>query len=1212
MRTIRLFVSSPGDVEIERQRVQWIAERLSGEFSAVLRFETFLWEGSVYNAHEGGFSAQIDERAKPSECDIVLSIFWGRLGTELHSDFPNRMPDGSPYPSGTAYELLTALEARKQSGKKPDVYVFRKNVAPTVPVNDKAARDEADSQWQRLEDFFSRHFELSDRRILRAVERFRDVSEFEQKVERLLRDWIRANVSQGAVWSIAEKGSPFRGLEPFDARHADVYCGRDRKVLRAIDELLNAAQRGCPFLLIPGASGAGKSSLMRAGMAPRLIRPGMVPSVDLWRIAVMRPATDGNPLAALAQALFVTGTDDDPGGFGKALPELANGAYKTADRLALLFGCGAEVAVDPVIAALDLVGDAERERRRFERPLRADLLLLVDQLEDIFSSGVSHEQRAQFAALLTALANTRRVWVVATLRGDMYESMITERPFIALKDAGGQYDLVPPGPDELDEIVHRSAEAAGLRYEERIVRDGAQIERRERLDDLLLRDAAGENTLPLLQFALNLLFERCCRQRQSTTLTIAAYEEIGGLDGAIDQTAELALARLVRPGGPVRFPLEKEVQEEISRRFDPVLEALLRKLVGPAGRDRHDADAAAARALTSRIVPVETVRRDATTARLVDELLHARILLATQSSQGASLRLAHDRVITSWKRVRSLTEKNRDFYRVRDGIEEARRRWEENDRSHEFLMPAGARVAQAEELVRRFADEFSDEARSFVVASSRRAKFRQRLMTAATLVFALVAVVASATSYYAIEKRDEAHRQGVRATENYRAARSTVAGLVSSIAENLKDIEGISVTAVEHALEAVDLAVRKLETENGEEDPELMRIRATMHYEFARVFQNKRELSRALEEAERGLNIRAALAAAPAASYEWQWDHSLSLEQAADIRRETARNQSRRLAALANAAGAADAESRAEEIRREMNREFDASRDLFSQAQEIRRRLHDADPKNPDWAFGLSQILVRIGDDREFPRKDLAGAEQNYRSALELMIGVVRSAPDRNPEADDWKVERELSWGFHKVGDILVGKREFDAALAMHENGLRARRYILSHRESNSLAKRDVAFSLDKIGRAKRAAGRLDEAGESLFESVVLRRELVKVDPDKLLWQIELAETLHLLGQTMSDARQFELAVGLFESAAEIATPISAHDARARSCCTTARGCCDEALGRIASAPASPAPDVESLKRKSAGAEQEAVARLERRKIDVETGWKSVMLGLPK
>jgi hypothetical protein len=528
MRNVRLFVSSPGDVAPERMRVQWIADRLNGEFEPDLHIETIRWETSVYNA-QGSFQDQIDNRVKPADCDIVITIFWGRLGTALSERFLLKMPDGKPYPSGTAYEVLSALEASKTNRHRPAVFVFRKTEVLSVPITDKAARDDADYQWGLLGDFFEQHFEDGDKRILRAMERFREIGEFEKKVELLLREWIKSNVSQGTIWSIKEKGSPFRGLEPFDAKHADVYCGRDQKVLRAIDELRKAGRRGKPFLLIPGASGSGKSSLMRAGMAPRLVRPGTVSGVDLWRVAVMRPATDGDPLLALARALFVAGDEkrDDPGGFGMALPEISQVGFKSPDRVAKLFMGAAEVAVDPILAALERVGNDERLRLGFERPLQANLLLLVDQLEDIFAESVSPETRLQFANLLGALVNTQRVWVIATLRGDMYERMITDRPFFDLKEVCGQFDLDPPGPDELDEIVHRSAEAAGLQYDERVVKDAAGREQHERLDERLLKDAAGENTLPLLQFAFNLLFEKCWVGRQSKVLTFAAYEEIG-------------------------------------------------------------------------------------------------------------------------------------------------------------------------------------------------------------------------------------------------------------------------------------------------------------------------------------------------------------------------------------------------------------------------------------------------------------------------------------------------------------------------------------------------------------------------------------------------------------------------------------------------------------------------------------------------------------
>jgi hypothetical protein len=1182
MRNIRLFVSSPSDVSSERQRVKWIADRLSGEFAQSLRIETILWEDWIFNAHETGFQPQIERRAKLADCDIVLAIFWSRLGTPLPDDFPDRMPDGKPYPSGTAYEVLSALEARKANEHRPDVFVFRKNIIPTVPINDKAARDEADRQWERLEDFFARYFELADKRIVRVVEKFRETGEFERKVGHLLRDWIKSNVSQGTVWSIEEKGSPFRGLEPFDARHADVYCGRDRKVLRAIDELLSAARRGKPLLLIPGASGSGKSSLMRAGMAPRLVRPGTVGGVDLWRTAVMRPATDGNPMLALARSLFVTGDEkkDDPGGFGKALPELAEGAFKTPERLAQLFAGAVEVAADPIVAALDQVGHAEMVRRGFERPLHTRLLLLVDQFEDIFAAGVTPEQRLQFANLLAALVNTQRVWAVATLRGDMYERMITERSFVALKDMCGQFDLGPPGPDELDEIVHRSADAAGLEYEERKVKDDGTGERWERLDDRLMQDAAGENTLPLLQFALILLFEKCWGRGQSRVLTLAAYEEIGGLDGAINQTAETALARLVRPGVNPQFPLAKDLLDDIDKTINPVLEGLLRKLVMPVGRKQQGEEAAAERALTAQLVPIEEARRDEPTGWLIDALLQARILLASQSAHGSWLCIAHDRVITSWDRARVLTEKNRDFYRVKDAIEHQRQRWEESNLSAEFLIPAGAQITQGEEKVKQFPDEFSEATRAFVALSSRRARFRQRLMTAATVVFAVVAVIATLASFYAAQQQRkadenylEATTQRHRATENYEAARDTVGGLVTSLAQKLRDREGIRVETIEEALKQVAGAVVKLEAQN-EADPELKRIRAAMHFEFAKAFQNSRALDRALEEAKAGLAIRKQLAALPSARRAWLSDHAESLDQVGDIHRA--------------------------------RKEFGAARTLFDRAHAIRVRLHAEEKDNLTWMFALSQSLVRIGDLKVEPEKNLAGAKADYQNALQLIIEVVKREPDQ------LKWQRELSWDFNKVGDILLKENKVADGLAMYEMGLRTRRYIASQKPMNTLYKRDVAFTLEKIGKAKYQKKDFQGANEVLFEVLQLRQELIKKDPSQTLWLIEFAETLDLIGKSLRGARDFKAAAGFFMLAAEKLERLSA-DRRAKKDLSEARKEYLEAVARFPSGTQSTALTSQALKRelkRRATEKMNAEIGRQRKGSNPVSGWNAVKASL--
>ncbi len=90
--------------------------------------------------------------------------------------------------------------------------------------------------------------------------------------------------------------------------HAPVFCGRGQLLELCLQDLHAAAQRGCAFLLLLlGASGAGKSSLARAGPLPWLNKAGAAPGVNGWREAIFRPGQD--PLAALARALFTALTE---------------------------------------------------------------------------------------------------------------------------------------------------------------------------------------------------------------------------------------------------------------------------------------------------------------------------------------------------------------------------------------------------------------------------------------------------------------------------------------------------------------------------------------------------------------------------------------------------------------------------------------------------------------------------------------------------------------------------------------------------------------------------------------------------------------------------------------------------------------------------------------------------------------------------------------
>jgi hypothetical protein len=742
---VRVFVSSPGDAQFERGRLERVIERLNGEFQGVARLAAIRWETEFYKAH-ATFQAQIPEAA---QCDIVVAIFRARLGTELPPDFPH-MPDGKPYPSGTAYEVLSAIAAAKDHGL-PDVYVFRYPQPPTVQL-DNPNRADIEAQWTRVKAFFEAWFQSAEGQFKAAFQTFNSTDDFEAQAEGLLRKWLDDKVLHGrsVVWPVDIKGSPFRGLAAFGARHAPVFFGRSRDITKAADRLKDAAEKGCPFLLVDGASGSGKSSLVRAGLVPRLTAAGVVPSVDLWRVAIVRPqGKGGDPFAALAAALFVNNDDlsEDERGGPSALPELNASDFPLPQDLAAQLSHADESALRPIAGALAAIARAAREASGYEREVNASLLLVVDQFDEFFGGGLTADVRTGFARLLALLARNAHVWIIVTLRADLYDQFLAQPDLKQLKDDGASYDLAPPDAAELAEIVRGPALAADLIYE---VDDATG----ERLDERLLADAGRPDLLPLLQFTLNHLFDAAKVSGHPGVLSFAAYRALGGLEGAVDKEAESALKTL---GDGERARLSR----------------LLRQLAVPA----RDAGITAARAAFDvRSVPVSEAAYDESSAKLVRALVDARILLSSGEGKEATVRLAHARVLDSWQRARAIVTENADFYRIRSDVEEQRRKWEEAKRSRDLLIGRGRPLAEAESIVRRFPEEIPGTTRDFIKRSGRRARLAQTVTAAVALLFAVVAVAAIFAERQATRAQREAEDQRRRAEES-RADVSQVATL---------------------------------------------------------------------------------------------------------------------------------------------------------------------------------------------------------------------------------------------------------------------------------------------------------------------------------------------------------------------------------------------------------------------------------------------------
>jgi len=165
--------------------------------------------------------------------------------------------------------------------------------------------------------FVDTWFRNEDGTFRSAFYNFEKTAQFEEVLEVHLRDWIRERLKTAEVADAPQaqwKGSPFRGLQAFDFQHALIYCGRTGMVSELLDALRRRGAADQGFLMVTGMSGVGKSSLVKAGLLPILVRPGVVEHTIGWRRAMFKPNVgDQTLLAGFAAALV------EP----HALPELA-------------------------------------------------------------------------------------------------------------------------------------------------------------------------------------------------------------------------------------------------------------------------------------------------------------------------------------------------------------------------------------------------------------------------------------------------------------------------------------------------------------------------------------------------------------------------------------------------------------------------------------------------------------------------------------------------------------------------------------------------------------------------------------------------------------------------------------------------------------------------------------------------------------------------
>ncbi len=574
------------------------------------------------------------------------------------------------------------------------------------------------------------------------------------------------------------KEPPYLGLNAYQEKHAPLFFGREDEIRMGI-ELLD---RGAPGLIMAlGASGSGKSSLVRAGLVPRLrreperwlvvepFRPGRNPFTELAfslsqayrRYAPESAATVGDPeeirrrLEEGAAAVPRVGRQDDRGLDGESetsgppagdervrrlinyLEELSQQPPTQADRRLLDF---LDLSLDDLRRLCDepaapmtspaaepgstsLVALAEHLCRVSDRR-GARVPIIVDQFEELFVSGESADRNHRFLALLRASleAPNSPVMVLGTMRSDFLGQF---QQHLALRDIDFESLSLGPMPREgIRRIIEEPAKLGAIKLE-------------TGLADRLLEDTETADALPLLSFTLWVLWRD---YREDGALEIREYEDLGGLDGAVAAEADAVLASASREG------------KEDALREAFVLMARLTEEGGYARQPlRWD---------TEELIPVHD---------LLERFVERRLLMTRGDEGTRMVEVAHEAIFRSWQPLKAWLDNRRAELLLRQQLRRDALAWQEHARPTDSLW-RGSRLQQAQELMQQGKlgrSDASEHEEAFLLASIRQRQRRRRLL--ATLTLGVFAVLSGFLAYALVEA-DRAKKETARVRELARAS----------------------------------------------------------------------------------------------------------------------------------------------------------------------------------------------------------------------------------------------------------------------------------------------------------------------------------------------------------------------------------------------------------------------------------------------------------
>lgn len=444
----------------------------------------------------------------------------------------------------------------------------------------------------------------------------------------------------------------FRGLRALEAKDAAIFFGREGKIVEALDALRSLADKGSSkFFVILGASGAGKSSFLQAGLWPRLRRDDRA----FLTLPVVRP-----------ERAAITGER----GLVEALVKAAQALEVKCTR------AGVEAALkesDGLQGTLRELQEAARARLADDNAKPPLVVLPIDQGEELFDSDAGPEATELLRHVCSLVKGP--LLVLLCMRSDGFERL---QHVPALLDNGVEmavFSLPPLAQGAFKEVIEGPVKRL------QGAKGQAAIQLDPRLTDALLQDIGGESAdaLPLLAFVLERLYHRY------GALTLDDYRKSNRLAGAITDAIAEALKN---PGVEPQIPQSRADQH-----------ALLRKAFIPWLTRITEARGEARR----RVARFSDLPSD--THAMVERMVQARLLVKHQSGVGSGsavmIEIAHEALLRNWSELEGWLNEERTALTQLEGLRRAAMDWDQNERRVEWRVHVGRRFAEVSALAER-------------------------------------------------------------------------------------------------------------------------------------------------------------------------------------------------------------------------------------------------------------------------------------------------------------------------------------------------------------------------------------------------------------------------------------------------------------------------------------------------------------------------------